>query len=122
MMDSTVDHGGLQATTNAKIIGILHDGGRVPPIPGTGTVLGAALGDSLRLYGNGDICLLTYGGTIKAGDYLNSDTNGKGTAIASTGVKHIGAIALQGGVSGDIKLVQVTIMPSADGVGANANS
>ncbi len=71
----------------------------------------AISGDSLRIFGQGDDCLLTLGvGGATAGDLLKSDANGAGVT-ASTGNK-AGARALQTGAAGEkirVEVVNITV-------------
>jgi len=100
----------IQATDNTKIAGISMEGTREAPIPSVSTAYAAQSGESFKVYGDGEICLLELGGTVVAGDDLSSDANGKGTAITGgTSTQEIGATALEGGASGELILVQVRL-------------
>lgn len=107
--DLGTDFSVIQATANSTIAGISQSGSREAPIPAVTTPYAAADGESLRVHGMGEVCLLTLGGTVAAFDQLKSDGNGKGV-VAAAGVttQEIGAVALQSGVSADIILVQCT--------------
>ena len=104
--DNTVE----EADANEAIIGIAQEGAREPPLPGV-TLVAASDGDNVQVYQDGDECLLELGGTVAAGDYLKSDTGGKGVAIATTGAtaQEIGARALGSGASGEKIRVRVVI-------------
>jgi len=69
----------------------------------------AIAGETLNVYGEGcDEAQLEIAGTITAGDPIKSDTNGKGVK-ADTDKDHVGAIAIESGVSGDVIRVKVRI-------------
>lgn len=100
----------LQADANAEIIGVSQEGSRTPPLSDLVTdTKAAASGQSLKIFTDGDVCLLEAGGTITRGDLLKADANGKAVTVATTGttIQNYGAIALQSGASGEKILVQV---------------
>lgn len=113
-LNSTADHTVTQAGDNVFVFGIAHEGTKDVPIPGAST-LAAEAGDPIKIYGEGEgDVLLELGGTVSPGNRLKSDANGKGVAIALTGVsstdvQHYGAIALEDGVFGDKIRVFVTL-------------
>lgn len=72
-----------QAGAGEAAIGISQEGSKDAPLPGNST-LAAVSGDPLRVYADGDVCLLEAGATVAAGAYIKSDTNGKATTAAST--------------------------------------
>lgn len=103
------DHSVVQATANAKIIGVSQSGTREAPIPAVTTPYAAQDGEQLRVHGETEICLLTAGATVVAGDDLKSDSTGRGVVItAGTTTQEVGALALQGGAVNELILVQVT--------------
>ena len=96
-----------QSTANEAIIGISPPGAKAAPISGAST-LAAEFTDSIGITIVGGRQLLMYGGTVVAGDRLKSDANGKGVAMATTGIQqNVGAYAIEGGSSGDIRMVIV---------------
>lgn len=105
----SADHTVVQGTANATTIGISMEGTQEPPIPGYTTPLAASDGEQLKVYGEGEECLVEAGGTIAAFGEVKSDANGKAVAIATTGttVQNIAAIALEGGASGELIRVQI---------------
>jgi len=106
----TADFTVTQAGANVKIAGISMVGTREAPIPSVTTPYAAQSGESLRVHGDTEVCHLTLGGTVEPGDDLKSDADGKGVKIAGgTTTQEIGATSLQGGVSGDSILVQVSL-------------
>ena len=109
--DGTNDFAVVQATANDVVRGISQEGNREAPIPSVTSSLAAQDGESLKVYGETQECLLELGGTVAAGDRLKSDANGKGVNIATTGTteQNIGAVALEGGASGAKIRVQVAI-------------
>lgn len=89
----------IQSVLNdTKIIGISQPGSEDAPGT-TGAASDAARsGASLQVYGPGDVCLLEIGaGGITAGDWLESDANGKGitASLASATAVYYGAKALE---------------------------
>lgn len=61
---------------------------------------------AINVYGPvDDACPLELGGTVTAGQPIKASTNGVGVA-ATTDADKVGAICLQGGVSGDIVSVR----------------
>lgn len=111
MMDSSEDQQGIQATANAVTVGISGDSTKYPPLTGlVSNTYHAEDGDPITLRGAEESqTLLELGGTVAAGDYLKSDSNGKGVAIATSGTtpQNVGARALKAGVSGDLLEVEV---------------
>jgi hypothetical protein len=115
MQDTATDHGALQATANANIIGVSCEGADRPPLSDLiATNYAARDGETFRLHGDGDITTLELGDTVTAGDRLKSDADGKGVPIATTGttIQKIGARALESGVAGEKVRVQVLIAGS----------
>lgn len=111
-LDASNPHGALECDANDIPIGISYDGTNKPPIEGLVTTAYAAeAGQSLPLYGDGDICLLEAGDNVVTGNRLKSDNDGKGVPIATTGttIQHFGAVALENGASGTLVRVQVKI-------------
>ena len=104
------DHSVVQATANTKIQGVSQSGSREAPIPGVTPVYAAANGEQLRVHGDGEVCLLTAGATVAAGDDLKSDSTGRGVVVtAGTTTQEIGAQALQSGAVNELILVQVRL-------------
>ncbi len=102
----------VEADANEAVVGVSGEAGRSAPIPEVTTNYAGIDGDkSMKVYGDGDTCMLEYGDTVVAGDYLKSDADGKGVPIATTGAtaQHIGAQALSAGAAGDKRLVLVHI-------------
>ncbi len=83
--------------------------GLVEMFGGTSLTRAASSGQQLKVYGVGDICLLSMGATCTGGQTLMSDTNGRGTPYtASSSVQYPGAISLEScGTSGNLCRVQV---------------
>jgi len=72
----------------------------------------AASGEVLRLYENYDMnamIMVGSGQTVVPGSMLVSDASGNavGVNLATAGLKWVGAIAVEGGVAGDVIRVQV---------------
>lgn len=100
-------HTGAEADANEDAIGISYQDGKYPPLNDLVTTNNhAENGDPIRLYGEGDICLLTLGGSVTAGNQIKSDADGQGVAASSAGDK-VRAVALESGSSGEKRLVQI---------------
>jgi hypothetical protein len=84
-------------------------GTREAPIPSAGTPYAAALGESCRIHKEGERCLLKLGGTVTAGDLLKSDASGNGVSCSTSAatMQNFGAMALMGGISGELIEVEV---------------
>lgn len=94
-----------QAGAGEDVCGISQVGTNKAPIPDVTSQYAAESGQPLEIHGFGSLCLLTLGGSVTAGDFLKADADGKGVT-ASSGDK-CGALALEGGSSGEQVLVQV---------------
>ena len=72
MPDTTVAGGNnvVQATANARCLGIAYEGSREAPIPSVTTPYAAQQGDAIKIYGDGDECLALLGGSVAVGDFL----------------------------------------------------
>jgi len=108
--DDTADFQVLEADANSKLAGISMEGTREAPIPSVSTALAAQSGEPLQVYGDTEECLLELGGTVRPGEDLKSDADGKGVTIAAGAtVQEIGAVALENGVDGELIRVQVSL-------------
>jgi len=109
------EHEAVQGTANAKVVGITQEGTNYPPLNSAQvTVAGYAAvdGQSFRMYGDGDICLLEAGDEITAGNFLKADSTGRGVPIATTGttLQRYGAIAIEdAAAAGELTKVQVIV-------------
>ncbi len=111
-IDAASENGCLQAGDNTDVIGVAQSGTNNPEISGMVTAQYAAqTGQPVRVQGPGSIAMLELGGTVTAGQYLKSDSQGRGVAVASTGtvIQNYGAVALQGGTSGSIIRAMVVV-------------
>jgi hypothetical protein len=101
----------IEANANERIIGISMNATNKAPIPDISSTLAASAGQSLRLYIEGEECLLELGGTVNAASFIKSDADGKGVAALTTGtvLQEIGAVALEDGVSGEFIRVKIQI-------------
>jgi len=102
------DDTGIQAVAAADdVIGISMEGtNKAPKSDDVSTPLAATLGQYLKLYGDGDECLITSGAAFSAGDRLTSDATARG--ITATAANASGAIALQTAQGAD-ELVRVQV-------------
>lgn len=79
-----------------SIVGVTHEGSREAPIPGI-TPKAALTGESVRVYGDGEVCEVEAGGTVAAGNLVMSDANAR--AIAATAGNFTGGRALNDAVN-----------------------
>lgn len=103
---------GAEADANERVIGISYQSSRTAPLNDLAPTSDHAIsGDQIQMYGLGDVCLLEYGATVVAGEYLKSDADGKGVPIATSGTtpQYAGAIALDGGAAGERRQVFVVL-------------
>ncbi len=97
----------LQGSANCETIGISQSGSNKAPLSDVvSTNYAAESGETLEIYGDGDVCLLEAGAVITRGALLASDGNGCGTT--ATAGQNVGAIALQSASASGVKIrVQV---------------
>ena len=117
MVDTTTLNCCLQATANARTIGVSQEGTADTQLTNYGnyTAVYAAQGTEsapvgIKLYGLGDVCELITTNGVTAGDMIESDSSGKGiTYTSDAGPRNIGAIALETTTAGEQCRVQVMI-------------
>ena len=111
-LSTTDNHTVTESNANEAVIGISGESNNYPPLNDlVSTYYHAESGQPVRCYGEGDVCFLTAGGSISAGDRLKSDNDGRGVEIESTGttIQNIGARALEDASTGELFRVQVLI-------------
>lgn len=93
----------LQCGAGENIFGISSPTTRRMALTGWDDGYAGVSGDgAMNIIGPGDDeALLELGGTVTHGDYLKSDADGKGVT-GSTDKDRVGAIAMQGGTSGQL--------------------
>lgn len=95
-----------QCGTNSLVFGVSQTGTKNPPgVTGSGTGASDTDGDMIEVYLPGEVAPLIAGsGGWTAGQYLKSDSDGKGVAITATGqnVQEVGAIALEACAAGEV--------------------
>ena len=104
--------------TTSFILGVSQDGTKFPEATdgfGAGAqTIAAAVGDQIRVYGSGDVCLLEVnnaGSTITAGTLLTATTAGVGVVVATgAGIKFVGAVALETPPAIDGALIRVQVV------------
>lgn len=110
-VDTTINNGALQASTNEAVIGISQEGTKYPPASDQSNVYAAEQYDNVEVYADGtDECLLCLGtGGAYAGALLKADSDGCGVIAATTGAtaQNIGAIAMQSGLATEFIRVKV---------------
>lgn len=88
------------------MVGIVHNGSRIAPIPEVTSVLAAKSGETVKVHGLGDTCEVKVGDqAIDAGDYLMADSDGYATP--ATAGNHYVARALIDAAAGSMCNVQV---------------
>lgn len=98
---------GAEADANEDAVGISYQDQRDPPLSGIAVSTDhASIGDPIRMYTDGDVCLLQYATTVTAGQRLKSDADGQGTPTTGSG-DLLRAVALEGGAAGERHLVQM---------------
>ena len=108
MSDLENDFSVVEATANRKTVGVSQQGTNNPPIPSESDDFAAISGETLRVHGLTEECLLKLGGTVVVGDDLKSDSAGRGVVIAQgTSKQEVGALALQSGTINQLIRVQV---------------
>lgn len=107
-IDTTGDGLAIQAAAATDLtVGVSQVGmKRAPGLPGSDNTIAAQAGDMIQVYSIGDVCLLTFGGTVTRGDLLTSNASGQGITTTTTG-NWCGARALQSGTTGSQGLVQI---------------
>ena len=112
-ISTSADNTALQAGSNEDVIGISTEATKDAPLSGASAYAGVDT-YQMHYYPNGTECLLEIGsGGVTRGDYLKSDTNGKGVSAATTGptAQFIGAQALESAAAGDFARVMVMRIP-----------
>lgn len=87
----------IQATENSRICGVSAEGTTVVAIKGytdDSCIYAATAGLPVSYFGEHDECLLEVGAAVAFGDYLVSDSQGRGVKSASSN-KTVGAVALE---------------------------
>ena len=112
------DHVCMVADSGAQVIGISMEGTNYPPLTdlAPATQLAASAGQSLKIYGQGDICLLyaTVLTSIVPGCRLKPDAANTGGAIFASAGDESGAICLEvPDTIGELFRVQVALNPAA---------
>lgn len=103
--DNTVE----EADANDFVCGISSEGSREPNLPSVATILAGTTGDQMKVYGDGQICLLEIADTVTRFTLLKSDADGCGVPALLTGttIQNVGAEALQSGAAGEKIKVRV---------------
>jgi hypothetical protein len=115
MVDTSDDNKVIQATTNAKCLGIATEGSNYPPLDDiVSTNYAAIAGQELRVYEPGEICLIETGDVVTAGDYLKADSDGKAVPILTTGttLQRYGAQAMQAATVAGQKILALILIGS----------
>lgn len=98
-----------QATANAVIYGISPKSTRRMALSGWDDGFAAIAGETMAVFGPGDDeALLEISEAVTAGQLLQATTDGVG-AVASSNNDNVGAVALEGGASGDYIKVKPVI-------------
>lgn len=130
MVSTAADNTALGCTAGSAPIGISQVGTKTPitnplgQLGGSSSVFpdkAAESGDTINIFGLGDICLLECGGTVTRGDLLEASgtTTNVGQGVTSGPGRPFGAVALESGTLGQLIRVQIVL---ASGGGAGAGS
>lgn len=95
----------IQATDNAETIGVTHDSTNYAPLSDqTVSEYAAKDGQNVRLFGDGDVCLITAAEALSVGDEVKADGDGKAQAIATTGTtnQQVAAVMLEAASAEDV--------------------
>jgi hypothetical protein len=109
----------ITAAKTQEIVGIADQGTYQPPGVVGSDAFAAHDGQPIRLYQDGDVCLLKIdaGAGVTAGDLLGSTSTGTGITIAGTvsgsAIYFQGATALETANAGELCRVVVRIVPLA---------
>lgn len=110
--DTTTDNRLVQTGANGKIVGVAGQGTRNTPYQSGAANLNdgniAIAGENFPWYGPTDTCWLEVGGVVTAGDYLESDSQGRGVTSSVDG-HFYGAIAQQSAPLGAGTLIKVVV-------------
>jgi len=103
-----------QSGAGEEIIGVAQEGSLAPPgiaeaLGGSQTYYAATSGKTLKVFGLGDVCVVTAGtGGCTAGSKVKSDADGKAVNVGTTaGTFNVGGIALHTVNAGEKCLIQV---------------
>lgn len=109
-IDTSDNNSVLEADANEQVFGVSGMGGREAPIPSATAdpPEAAQAGDNIEIHTLGTSTLLQIGsGGCTAGDYLKSDADGKGVAVAGSAIENVGAIALETASEDEYALVLI---------------
>lgn len=102
------------SASTQSIIGVAQEGTFSPPnlatlLGGTESGLAASSGQTLKVFGLGDVCMIVAGtGGVTAGTKVKSDADGKAINIGSVaGTYNVGGTALNTVAAGEKVLIQV---------------
>lgn len=116
-VSTAADNTALQAGANEAVCGISQSGSKYPSTEPSGLLgtdqIAAVSGDNIGNFGLGDVCPVVCGGTVTAGDLLESDSNGK--AVTSGPGRNFGARALESGTPGQLIRCQIIIGVASGG-------
>jgi len=113
-LSTTSDFTVLQSGAGDEIIGVAQEGSLAPPgiaeaLGSSQTYLAAKSGKTLKVFGLGDVCVVTAGsGGCTAGSKVKADADGKAVNVGTaSGTFNVGGIALQTVNAGEKCLIQV---------------
>jgi hypothetical protein len=102
------------SASTQSIIGVSQEGTFSPPnlatlLGGTESGLAASSGQTLKVFGLGDVCMIFAGtGGVTAGTKVKSDADGKAINIGTVaGIYNVGGTALNTVAAGEKVLIQV---------------
>jgi hypothetical protein len=116
-IDPSSDHKAIQCDASAVPVGVAQEGTNYAPITDadhiTVSSYAAVDGEPVRIFPQGENCLLEIGDTVTRGELLKPDADGKGVPIVTNGdtttPQFYGAHAEQSGSAGE--KIRVHVVP-----------
>lgn len=113
-VSTAADYTCLQAGANERIIGSCQVGAKDPPGLSGASAYAAVAGDTIQLFGHGDVVPVKVGsGGVTKGALVKSDSSGYAVLAASSGttLQWVAGVALADASEGEIVDVQILIFP-----------
>jgi hypothetical protein len=105
-ISTAADHTLTPCGANDAAYGISQTGMQQPPgLTGSNNLVAANANDNFLVYGMGCIAPITCGGTVTAGQFVNSDANGHAVAAAN-GINIVGQM-VEAGANGTLAQCKV---------------
>lgn len=104
----------LQAGDNERVVGVSQVGAKDPPGVSGASAYAAVSGDTVQLFGEGDVCLVLVGsGGVTRGALVKSTSAGAAVLAATTGttLQWVAGEALSTASEGEYVRIQVKVFP-----------